>query len=385
MEPAPLRDLRDVAWFERSLMAGVGSIHLYEGGVIAGDWDGGIQCWDLEGESRWTAKTSNRVSAMACGGDVLYAVCGRDLTCLSLADGSIHWTKELEGSSDLVACTPDGSVVVATSSIFDLEMNDFLEATLWRFDAEGELLRKDSINERPWSLEMRDDGVASLGLGRPRCGMVRAEADGLHHTPLPTDAPATCGLAGRDRSVIGHADGCLTCIEEGMVLEDAPFAKQPGSIEALACTPQGLLVGVAIEAGPVGAGFGGASGLARAYDSDGHMRWQVETTKGCNVEHLIDGPEVRGADTAWIVTFDGSMANIEVRDEGEGTSLVRFEFGSRLNATASQDNLVAIGFDDGSLFILEGDLLTRRLSENGDSELEARDSSMAARLRALRN
>ena len=41
-------------------------------------------------------------------------------------------------------------------------MNDFLESTFWRFNAEGDLLRQDSLDERPWSIEMRSDGVAFL-------------------------------------------------------------------------------------------------------------------------------------------------------------------------------------------------------------------------------
>ena len=174
MERAPSRELSELAWFQRNLDAGVSVIHLDDKRLIAGDWDGGIHCWDLEGENLWQAKTSNRVSSMALGGDNLFAVCGRDIVCIDISSGDIRWNVELEGSSDLVACTPDGSTILSTSSIFDLEMNDFLESTFWRFNAEGDFLRQDSIDERPWSIEMRSDGVAFLPLGRPRCGMIRA-------------------------------------------------------------------------------------------------------------------------------------------------------------------------------------------------------------------
>ena len=47
MEEAPLRDLRELAWFERNLAAGVSTIHLDDERLIVGDWDGGIHCWDL--------------------------------------------------------------------------------------------------------------------------------------------------------------------------------------------------------------------------------------------------------------------------------------------------------------------------------------------------
>ncbi len=75
MEGAPLRELRELAWFQRNLDAGVSTLHLDDKRLIAGDWDGGIHCWDLEGESLWQLKTSNRVSSMTIGGDNLFAVC----------------------------------------------------------------------------------------------------------------------------------------------------------------------------------------------------------------------------------------------------------------------------------------------------------------------
>ena len=51
MEEAPLRDFRDLVWFERNLDAGISALHLDEQRVIAGDWDGGVYCWDLDGEA----------------------------------------------------------------------------------------------------------------------------------------------------------------------------------------------------------------------------------------------------------------------------------------------------------------------------------------------
>lgn len=68
MEEAPLRDLRDLAWFERNLDAGISALHLDDERLIAGDWDGGLHCWDLDGEIQWNIKASNRVSGFAVGG-----------------------------------------------------------------------------------------------------------------------------------------------------------------------------------------------------------------------------------------------------------------------------------------------------------------------------
>ena len=385
MEGAPLRELRELAWFQRNLDAGVSTLHLDDERLIAGDWDGGIHCWDLEGESLWQQKTSNRVSSMSIGGDNLFAVCGRDIVCIDISSGEIRWSVELEGSSDLVACTPDGSTILATSSIFDLEMNDFLESTFWRFNADGDLLRQDSIDERPWSIEMRSDGVAFLPLGRPRCGMIRAAEDGLHHTPLPTDSPATCGFTGKSHMVIGHADGTLTAVDDGMVMDDDTYTNQPGSIESISATEPGFLVATSIEPGAAGAGFGGAEGIARAYNQKGGLLWQIETPLGRNIDHVAYGPVIDESTSAWISSWDDRISQIEVRSIPGGDYLLQIEMKSRVNSIVGNTEYLAIGFADGDLYLLQGALLTRRLASEAESEADEHHSSMAEKLRRLRS
>ena len=385
MEEAPLRDLRELAWFERNLEVGVSTIHLDDERLIAGDWDGGIHCWDLEGERLWQAETNNRVSNFAIGGGLLFAVCGRDLVCITLESGEVRWEFELEGSSDLVACTPDGSTILATSSIFDLEMNDFLESTFWRFNIDGELLRQDSIDERPWSIEMRSDGIAFLPLSRPRCGLIRATEDGLHHTPLPTSSPATCGFPGQSHTVIGHADGTLTCLDDGMVMDDDTYTNQPGSIQSISATEPGFLVASAIEPGAVGAGFGGAEGIARAYDSSGSLLWQIETPLGRNIEHVTYGPTIDNHTSAWIVTWDERLTIIESRVVSSSAPIMRAEVESRANTIVGNSQYLALGFDDGSVFLLQGDLLSRRLASDANSEVDEHRSVLADKLRRLRS
>ena len=385
MEGVPSRELSDLAWFQRNLDAGVSVLHLDDDRLIAGDWDGGIHCWDLEGENLWVAKTSNRVSSMALGGDNLFAVCGRDIVCIDTSSGEIRWNVELEGSSDLVACTPDGSTILATSSIFDLEMNDFLESTFWRFNAEGDLLRQDSLDERPWSIEMRSDGVAFLPLGRPRCGMIRAAEDGLHHTPLPTDSPATCGFTGESHMVVGHADGTLTAVDDGMVMDDDTYTNQPGPIESISATQPGFLVASSIEPGAAGAGFGGAEGIARAYNQKGGLLWQIETPLGRNIDHVTYGPIIDGITSAWISSWDDRISQTEVRSIPGGDIILQIEMKSRVNSIVGNSEYLAIGFADGDLYLLQGALLTRRLASESESESNEHRSTMAEKLRRLRS
>ena len=380
-----MRSLRDLAWFERSLEANASALFLDDERLIAGDWDGGIYCWDLEGESLWHAQTNNRVANFAKGANLLFAVCGRDLVCIDIETGELQWDYELEGSSDLVACTPDGQTILATSSVFDLEMNDFIESTLWRFNAEGDLIRSDSIDERPWAMEMRNDGVAFLPLSRPRCGMIRAGEEGLHHTPLPTDSPATCGFTGQQHMVIGHADGTLTGIDDGMVMDDEIYTNQPGPIESISATEPGFLVAVAIESGSVGAGFGGAEGLARAYDENGKLLWQVETTLGRNVEHVMFGPSIKDTTSAWVTSWDDRQSNLDVHSVSDGELIFRTTMKSRINAIVGNSEYIGVGFDDGTIYLLQGDLLARRLSSDHESEEDENRSKLAEKLRRLRS
>ena len=385
MEEAPLRDLRDLAWFERNLDAGISALHLDDERLIAGDWDGGLHCWDLEGETQWTVKASNRVSDFAVGGRWLYAVCGRDVVSIELSSGEICWEHELEGSSDLVACTPEGETILATSSVFDLEMNDFIESTIWRFNSEGELLHQDSIDERPWAISMRKDGVAFLPLSRPRCGMIRATSEELHHTPLPTSSPATCGTIAQTHTVVGHVDGTLTCIDDGMVMDDDTYTNQPGTIESISATEPGFLVSIVIEQGAVGAGFGGAEGLARSYDEKGKLLWQIETELGRNIEHVMYGPVVNDQASAWFTSWDKRKSVVEVREAIQGAPLLRSESDSRVTSIEGNREYLALGLEDGTLYLIESDLLSRRLSSIDEIKDESHRSDLAEKLRRLRS
>lgn len=377
MENAPLRNLRQVAWFERTMDASIGALHLTDDRLFAGDWAGTILCWNLEGEELWRVQTNDRVSGFDSGGTNLYAVCGRDIVCIDFDLGEIQWSVELEGSSDLVACTSDGSTVLTTSSVFDIEVNDFMESTCWRFDSTGTLLRRDTLGERPWFIEIRDDGCGHLALGRPRCGMVRVDMEGLHWYPLPSQSPTTCGLTDPDHIVIGHVDGTLTCIDSGFVLEEGQFPKQPGSIRSLDSTPNGLVISVSMDPGNK------IESLARAYDWDGHLRWQMETNSGRKFEHVIDGPDLNENPSVWLMSWNGNLSEIAVRAEIDGNPEVRFESNSRVNTCISNAEYIAIGFHDGNLTIIQGELLNRRLSADEDEEKSHR-SDLAAKLRALR-
>ena len=385
MEGQSFRDLREMAWFERQIDANISCIHLDGERLIVGDWDGGIHCWDLNGENLWSTKTSNRVGNLTLSKNMVYAVCGRDLTAIELSTGTIQWNSELEGSSDLVASTQDGSTIIATSSIFDLEMNDFLESTIWRFNQDGDLLFKESIDERPWSIEMRGDGTAFLALGRPRCGMIRINEEGARHMTLPTNSPATCGRVGPKYSIIGHADGTLTGLDTGLVLDDDDFTNQPGPIEAISSAEIGYMVASSIEDNSGISDSNTVRGIARSYDAKGKLVWQIETIGGCIIEHVEHGPEFDSSATAWVVSWDKTDSTIIVNSATQDRQYAIFSEPSRVNAIQAYEDFIAIGFDNGRLILLQGELLHRRLSQKSEDHSDERRNKLAEKLRRLRS
>ncbi len=383
---------RASAWLERQLPSPATAVIIFDDSLIAGDRDGNLVCWQQDGDECWRCELSNRVGAMAVSNGRVFVTAGRDVVAIDLASGEVVWTAELDGSSDMVGCNSDSGIVVATSSVYDIEVNDFLESAIWRFTVDGELVRSDILDERPWSLEVRTDGRAMLGIGRPRCGMLRADEEGLHWSALPSEAPITCGLTDRERTVLGHADGVLTVIEDGIVLDESPFNTQPGSIEALACLSNGLLVALRRDKGVAGSGFGGGNGITRALTSEGNLLWEHELPEGVVVENVCEGPKFGDISTSWTSIWDGSDGRILIFDSVDGSAIGELLEGSRVNAMAScspNSEKIALALEDGAVLLFEGEMLTRRLqhpgTESGESEGDEDKSALAQRLRALRD
>ena len=161
-------DLNGATWMVRQLEQPVSMVHLDEhNGVFAGGWDGRLTHWDEAGEHVWTAQTNDRVSALALNEDLAVVASGLHIVALDRATGEERWSMALEGSADAVMWWQGN--VVAVSSVYDIEHNDFIESAIWRFSPDGDLQWVERMDERPWTLIEVDDRLLA-GLGRPGCG-----------------------------------------------------------------------------------------------------------------------------------------------------------------------------------------------------------------------
>ena len=387
-DPTVPRSLSEVSWFTRHMPRAACSVLLGRVRVYAGDWDGHLVAWDGDGDECWKADTEDRVEWMAGARDAIgpdgerapfiCATAGSDLVILDAATGEERWRFKLEGSADLVACRDDGSRVVATSSVYEIDYNDFIESTCWRFDADGELLRSDTFEERPWHLILDAGAVATLGLGRPRCGLIRQTDEDCQHLPYAPDDPILCGVTEGAQTMFGHASGDVSALDpDGMELEVFPVGSDDSVLQ--------------MDCGPQHAVTGGGGAVLRGFEiREGrpHARWEVDVVGP--VDELVLGFDLAGSVSVWVATWDGQSATIEVRSADDGSLFATLDPGFRVRSLAARDDRIAIGTDDGSVHLLRQELLVRRLEQepitsSSDSDEDAsRRLEMQERLRALR-
>jgi hypothetical protein len=264
--------------------------------------------------------------------------------------------------------------------VYELEFNDFIESTCWRFDGDGEVLREDPFDERPWHLLLDGAGLATMGLGRPRCGLMQQTDDECEHLQLSPDDPILCGATIDGTTIFGHASGAVSRLgKSGSGLKTLDKGAEE-SVLSLACD------GVIALAG-------GDDGVVRAVAAKGRARKSLWSQNvGAAVDECALGFEVAGESSAWVASWDGMRGSLHCLSCGDGSIHMSFEGLPRIRSLTSRADRVAIGLDDGRVILLNEALFNRRItaseetdedSDNLSDELSRR-SALQERLRALR-
>lgn len=367
-------DLTDIAWYVRDMPAAASAVLLGRTRLYAGDWDGNMMAWDADGSEMWRVEAEDRIERMCGASDstppFICATAGSQLTCHDAATGETQWAKQLVGSADLVTCSKDGSRVLATSSVYEIELNDFIESTCWRFDETGREVRSDTFEERPWHLLLDEEATATMGLGRPRCGIIRQTDENCEHISLAPEDPILSGSTKAGRTLFGHASGTLSSLE-----------KRDLKTLVEGCG-ESILV---LDSDGENTIFGGDDGILRSISEGGE--WTVHLTTPVDIA-ILGFPTEEGR-TTWASTWDGLRARLVVLGEG-GKTLVEFTHLSRILSMTCRGDRVAIGFADGRVMLFKEELFSRRLeaAESGEAnDAEAGGSGrslLQEKLRALR-
>lgn len=354
-------DLKTATWMVRNLDQPVSMVHLTaEQDVFAGGWDGQLTHWDSEGTHRWTTPTNDRISAIALNDTSVAVASGLHVVVLSRSSGEVVWSVALEGSADEVAWWQGD--LVAVSSVYDIEHNDFIESAVWRFSSTGDLRWVERMDERPWTLVAADDRLLA-GLGRPRCGHLDVSSSPpFAHTKPPTSSPTTCGTSGRTQGLFGQTDGTVVN-HQGEVL-----STEEGAVEHLTCMVKGYVATT-------------DDGLVVGRTETGERCW---SSKGGTVSAQTEAMEHDGASLFWLARDEGVSSIVNVWATNQGGKLATGSF-AKVNAMHGTNERTVLGCEDGSVLVWDRVMFHRRQNSIGPTEdTDERTTALQAKLRALR-
>ena len=344
--------LGTVSSFVRDLGGACTSIVIEGGILVGGSHEGRVMCWSsTTGERHWEVDIDGPISSISLAGGGLFIASSSSLSSLSVETGEVLWRSELEGSSDYVIHLE--GVIWACSSVYEIEVSDYVESTLWAFDLEGTLLNRWRFEEKGWFLGPHPHGGAALGLGRPRCGYLRATIkEGLTHNELVVDSPVTTGAIGMGGLFFGHSDGKISN------LSGSSWQGVGETIRSLAIIGDSWAFGT--EAGSVGGG-----------DWSGKI--------GGNIDAIVQKPGKMGA---WAISWEGGTSIHGIDDSLKGLEI---SHPSRINSWYRREEIVVLGDEKGRVFAIKEDFLDRRMAEGGSEQGEDdRSASLREKLRSLR-
>ena len=105
--------------------------------IIAGGWNGILTKWSAEGDEVWSIQLPDRIGSISVTENAVY-VCRVAFSCCKFKSRRTNLAACIRGSADEV--TTFNGLIYATSSVYDIEHNDFIDSAIWCFDSKGESL-----------------------------------------------------------------------------------------------------------------------------------------------------------------------------------------------------------------------------------------------------
>jgi hypothetical protein len=369
MGDPPTRSIESVAWMERNLDTSVSSVYIDDKKIIAGDWDGMLKCWSRDGDKLWEAELGNRVAGIQFSKNesMLWCIAGRDALGLDYQNGEIKWKIEFDGSTDLINLD-DESRAWIISSVYDIELNDFIESTISLIDVSGNVVHQHILDERPWSIHPISRGVSIFGLGRPRGGILKIteSQNGFdeNHKSV-NNAPMLCG-SNSIPYYLGQSNGMIIKISED-VTETSILHEFEASIIDIENYDTDIIVAL-----------------------NDHQVIVLDKNGSIVSEKIIGGKPEKIKTLAenkryWISTLSNGGSTLELIDETHKI-VVKILAKSRIRDISHSNGISVVGLDDGRVIAIEQNMLDRRVDEGQQTEQDEdiHRSDMRERLRKLR-
>ncbi len=346
--------LEDLASFVRDLESECTCLVFHNNALIAGSKKGKIVAWDInDGRELWNLKVDGPISDIEIS-DRIYLTASAELHAIEITSGKLEWTKDIGGSSDFVKVDKD--TIWVTSSLYEIEVQDYTETTLFQFEKNSKLIKSINFEEKPWFMVMQEDNVV-LGVGRPRCGylIVNKKCE-ISHKAIEGNSPITLGVETDSGFLLGHSDGKITEVkdktEKIMQFEESPITSILAN-EEFWCL--GNDKGSILSSKNWEKNF---EGRIDCLIDERNMIWSAISTNKNNI-YLLN------------------------KDDGEIKFITNHD--SRIRLMKNRDGKIAISDSGGKVIFLEEEIVSRRLNDGKkvSNDSEKRDL-LKKRLRALR-
>ena len=346
--------LEELASFVRDLGSECTCLIIHEDILIAGSKNGKIMSWDIrDGHEIWSLKVDGPVSDIEVS-DLIYLTASAELHAIDIENGSLEWTRDIGGSSDLIKV--DKESIWVTSSLYEIEVEDYTETTLFKFDKSSKLIKSIIFEERPWFMTV-DKNDLILGIGRPRCGylIVNSKYE-IIHEEISGDSPITSGIRTKSGFLLGHSNGTMTEIKNRKArkieLEKSPITSIIGSDEFWC--------------------LGDEKG---AILSSNNWKKYVSSRIDCLIEvnNLV-----------WAAATNNEN-RIYLLNKNNGDVKYTVSHDSRIRLMKHIGGIIAISDDNGKLILLEEEIVFRRLDSIKENiQDQEKRNLLKKRLRALR-
>ena len=347
-------------WMTRLLGEPVSALSIDESNdIIAGGWNGVLSYWDCDGENNWSTNLPDRIGSIAANQEFVFATAGLHIVAVSRTSGELMWQFALEGSADEVIIHERH--VYATSSVYDIEHNDFIDSAVWCFTFDGNNLWTKHMDERPWTI-FSDDNTVIIGLGRPKMGIATINQEGeINHQQLASNSPVTFGKLIGSKPVFGHANGDVSSIDGNITSIEGE------SIEEVLTDNQENLVIV----------------TERSINCLTNENSQLWSMKNIQPSGQAIGFEINNIQSFWYAHSDGLNGQLKIIYCDSGQQIAAMSC-SKISNIVSSSNRVVVGNEAGEILVWDAEMLNRRLESEVDIDQDDRKKALRDRLKALK-
>ena len=349
-----IRPIEDLASFVRDLGSECTTLNMGDNFLLAGSKIGRITLWDTNtGQEKWTTEVEGPISDLGID-ERIYLTASAELHSIDKENGAIEWSVDIGGSSDMIGI--NGEKIFVTSSLYEIEVQDYTETTFFIFDKSGKLITSIDFEEKPWFMGKQNHKII-LGIGRPRCGILTVDGEyNISHSKTDGDSPVNMGIKTNKGFLLGHSNGSIT-----EIIDTDRKSIQCGNDSITAMSSAGFSWQVGDKNGNI-------------FSSDG---WRKKL--GNRINSIVEAKH-----HIW-VSVTSEKNTVYLLDKKDGGIKHQFSHNNKIQLMELEDDNLAISDEEGKIMFFDMKTLDKRIKTvvevSKDSE---RRNLLKKRLRALR-